>query len=90
MIERSFFVDIDDNVLECVRDGFVNIVVLTFEIEEEIYVRRCSFLIRFGMFKDFNGFINVKKKVRFLEVKVVFLVNEEEKYKEEEERFKVL
>ncbi|XP_068730649.1 endoribonuclease Dicer-like isoform X2 [Montipora capricornis] len=88
MIERSLSVDTDDNVLECVRDGSVNIVISTFEIEEEIYVRRCSLLIRLGMPKDFNGYINVKKKVRSSEAKVVFLVNEEDKYKEEE-RFKV-
>lgn len=71
----------EDNVMECIQDGSVNIVVTTFEVEKEINVRRCNILIRLGMPKEYNSFLNVKKKVKSAGAKAVFLLKEEEKSK---------
>lgn len=71
----------EDNVMECIQDGSVNIVVTTFEVEQEINVRRCNILIRLDMPKDYSSFLNVKKKVKSAGAKAVFLLKEEEKSK---------
>lgn len=88
-LEQGFSDETGNNVMECIHDGSVNIIFATFEVEQELYVHRCSLLIRLGMPKHYTHFLNVKKRVKSAGAKVVFLVREEEKLKTEQ-NFKVL
>lgn len=74
----------EDNVMECVQDGSVNVLIATFEIEQELYARRCSLLIRLGMPKVYENYFRVKSKLKCAGAKLVVLVKEEEMAKAEE------
>ena len=78
----------EDNVMECVQDGSINVLVATFEVEQELYARRCSLVIRQGMPRDYKHYLNVKRKLKSAGSKFVVLVRQEEKEKAEE-NFKV-
>lgn len=89
MIDQSLYGELEDNVMECMQDGSVNVLVTTFEVEQELYARRCSLLIRLGMPKNYEHYLKVKKKPKSAGAKLVVLVREEEKTVTEE-RFEVL
>ena len=74
----------EDNVMECVQDGSVNVLVATFEIEQELYARRCSLLIRLGMPKVYDNYFRVKSKLKSAGAKLVILVKEEQMAKAED------
>lgn len=84
MFELTLSGETGDNVMECVQDGSVNVLVATFEVERELYARRCSLLIRLGMPKDYKHYLNVKKKLKSAGAKLVVLIREEEKARAEE------
>ena len=77
--KQGLSLDLEDNVMECIQDGSVKVVVTTlnFEVEHEINVGRCNILIWLGMPKNYNSFLNVKKKVKSAGAKPVFLLKEE-------------
>ncbi|KAL9952676.1 hypothetical protein ACROYT_G039967 [Oculina patagonica] len=84
-IEQSLSSEMEeDNVMECVQDGSVNVLVATFEIEQELYARRCSLIIRLGMPKVYENYFRVKSKLKCAGAKLVILVKEEEMAKAEE------
>lgn len=89
MIDQSLYGESEDNVMECMQDGSVNVLVTTFEVEQELYARRCSLLIRLGIPKNYDHYLRVKKKLKSAGAKLVVLVREEEKTVTEE-RFEVL
>ena len=75
--EQSFTDEMVDNVMECVQDGSVNVLIATFEIERELYARRCSLLIRLGMPRVYENYFRVKSKLRSAGAKLVILVKED-------------
>ena len=75
--EQSFSDEMVDNVMECVQDGSVNVLIATFEIERELYARRCSLLIRLGMPKVYENYFRVKSKLKSAGAKLVILVKED-------------
>ena len=82
--QQSFSGEMEDNVMECVQDGSVNVLVATFEIEHELYARRCSLLIRLGMPKVYEDYFRVKSKLKSAGAKLVVLVRENEMDKTQE------
>lgn len=86
--EQSFSDEMVDNVMECVQDGSVNVLIATFEIEHEFYARRCSLLIRVGMPRVYDNYFRVKSKLKSAGAKLVILVKEES-MAESEENYKV-
>ena len=89
MIDQSLYGEMEGNVMECLQNGSANVLVTTFEVERELYARRCSLLIRLGMPKNYEHYLRVKKKLKSAGAKLVILVREEEKTVTEE-RFEVL
>ena len=75
--EQSFSDEMVDNVMECVQDGSVNVLIATFEIERELYARRCSLLIRLGMPRVYENYFRVKSKLKSAGAKLVILVKED-------------
>lgn len=75
-------------VMDCMQDGSVNVLVATFEIEKDLYARRCSLLIRQGMPKDYKHYFSVKRSLKSTGAKFIVLVRQTEKAKAEE-KFKV-
>ena len=88
MIDQSLYGELEDNVMECMQDGSVNVLVTTFEVEQELYAHRCSLLIRLGMPKNYEHYLRVKKKLKSAGAKLVVLVREKEKTVTED-RFEV-
>ena len=86
--EQSFSDEMVDNVMECVQDGSVNVLIATFEIERKLYARRCSLLIRLGMPRVYESFFRVKSKLKSAGVKLVIL-EKEDNMAESEENYKV-
>ena len=86
--EPSFSDEMVDNVMECVQDGSVNVLIATFEIEHELYARRCSLLIRVGMPRVYENYFRVKSKLKCAGAKLVILVKEDS-IAESEENYKV-
>lgn len=82
--EQGLLSEAEDNVMECVQDGSINVLVATFEIEQELYARRCSLLIRLGLPKDYVNYFRVKSKLKTAGAKLVVLVREEEMAKVKE------
>ena len=85
----SFSGEMEDNVMECVQDGSVNVLVATFEIEQELYAKRCSLLIRLGMPNAYENYFRVKSKLKSAGGKLVILVREDE-MATTEDKYKVL
>ena len=75
--EQSFSGEMVDNVMDCVQDGSVNVLIATFEIERELYARRCSLLIRLGMPRVYENYFRVKSKLKSAGAKLVILVKED-------------
>lgn len=86
--EQSFSDEMVDNVMECVQDGSVNVLIATFEIEHELYARRCSLSIRVGMPRVYENYFRLKSKLKSAGAKLVILVKEES-MAESEENYKV-
>lgn len=86
--EQSFSDEMVDNVMERVQDGSVNVLIATFEIEHELYARRCSLLIRLGMPRVYENYFRVKSKLKSAGAKLVILVKEDS-MAEAEENYKV-
>lgn len=86
--EQSFSDEMVDNVMGCVQDGSVNVLIATFEIEHELYARRCSLLIRLGMPRVYENYFRVKSKLKSAGAKLVILVKEDS-VAEAEEIYKV-
>lgn len=76
--EQGLPSEVEDNVMECLQDGSINVLVATFEIEQELYARRCSLLIRLGLPKDYDSYFRVKSKLKTAGAKLLVLVREEE------------
>lgn len=77
IVEQSSSDEMVDNVMECVQDGSVNVLIATFEIERELYARRCSLLIRLGMPRVYENYFRVKSKLESAGAKLVILVKED-------------
>ena len=86
--EQSFSDEMVDNVMECVQDGSINVLIATFEIEHELYARRCSLLIRVGMPRVYENYFRVKSKLKSAGAKLVILVKEDS-MAESEDNYKV-
>ena len=89
MKESNFSEEVDDSVMVCVQDGSVNVLVATFEIEQELYAKRCSLLIRLGMPNTYKSYYSIKSKLKSAGGNLVVLVREEELLKTEE-KYQVL
>lgn len=90
VLEQGLIDEVEDKVtvMDCIQDGSVNVVVATFEIEKDLYARRCSLLIRQGMPKDYKHYFSVKRRLKSAGAKFIVLVRQTEKAKAEK-RFKV-
>ena len=89
MLEQALSDETEDNVMACVQDGSINVLVATFAVEKELYVRRCSLLIRLGMPTGYWHYSSLKKKLKSAGAKLVILVRDGRKTMADK-RYKVL
>ena len=77
-----------EGIMKSIREGSINVLVATYEAEQEIYVSRCSLVIRLGLPRDYVHYTQVKQTARAAGAKCVFLVPEE-KQEESKIQFQV-
>lgn len=68
-------------ILQLMNKGEVNVLVLSCDVENEIYVSACKQLIRFGLPLDYYLYVKVKRLVRAANAEVIF-VEEDVDWKE--------
>ena len=77
-----------DNIMWCVQDGSIKVIISTFGAEDRIFIPRCALAVHLGMPKRYENYLNVKQKLRTAGAKFVVCCREENKT-ECENRYKV-